>query len=837
MQILQMTSFPLDRSTSTDPVEERLGNFCYGREFPMRFFAHSTRFPMHEPIARLRADHGATERLYVRVTPLRVAIDNWSRAVGSELAARTPRRRGALADAEESSGDDQALVPYDAAGDDQALVPQDTDTAPRRFTELDLTIQLALCTPLAPALATLPGELQAALATALALPAELFAACRTGQAAPDQWEAFIAAMDRTFWRIPWAQQTAEMYALMEARVLRAVQYHVVTWEPADVSEMAIRVSLSAATQRPVQRATALPAFITGTYRERLRYLEPQTYGEPYLAVLTSYDCAGEWDATLFHELISLPIDSTIAVDVQTLNRNKSQRVAEMAYNAAKLVARDQNLVDLRGEQVVVDARDVLSQLKGQTLHAIQVAILVRGRTLEELEANIITVRDLFGPRLKLMRAAGAQGVTLKIFSTIPLKRIDAPWKPRTQLSKVVGCAVGMVGFHRPNQTRGVFVGVDRNGRFPIFINLFERNQAAHMIIAGMTGFGKTVLLNLLAERAASVGNMQVIGIDAFKNGERVERAVQDCVCFTIGLEHSVNVLDVIYGWESEGGWENNQIMHAVAQIALLLGKPGKNRHEQTVLLPLPLEDGTRGVLSLAVKRLYRMFRVTPDTPTQAMPILSDLIAVLEAMQDPLADGFALRLRYLIYGSSAATDEKTPEGVTFDAQTTIKWDFTNAIVYYDFKDVPDIWLSFFYLEALNAVWRYARTRPRGRNIFLMIDEFGHASQNEAVAHAAWVIAKTARKYGLGIVLVDQTMRPFLDTMAGRQIHANAAAHFFFHMQDIEAMEIAEAMSVLTPRNVQFITTSEPGQCLGVIRKDAYEINVECHPKEAHAFLNS
>ena len=67
-------------------------------------------------------------------------------------------------------------------------------------------------------------------------------------------------------------------------------------------------------------------------------------------------------------------------------------------------------------------------------------------------------------------------------------------KPRTQLSKVVGCAAGMVGFHRPNQTKGVFVGVDRNGRFPIFINLFERNQAAHMIIAGQSGYGKTVLL-------------------------------------------------------------------------------------------------------------------------------------------------------------------------------------------------------------------------------------------------------------------------------------------------------------------------------------------------------
>jgi hypothetical protein len=100
-----------------------------------------------------------------------------------------------------------------------------------------------------------------------------------------------------------------------------------------------------------------------------------------------------------------------------------------------------------------------------------------------------------------------------------------------------------------------------------------------------------------------------------------------------------------------------------------------------------------------------------------------------------------------------------------------------------------------------------------------------------------MAKTARKYRLGMVLVDQTMRPFLDTPAGRQLHANAAAHFFFHMQDVEAQDVAQAMSVITPRHQQFIVDAEPGQCLGVIRKDVYEINVECHPLEAGAFLNS
>ena len=775
MYLFDIASVPIDLVGDLDRFEERLGGFFTSRDFPMRLIAHSTAFPMQDPIAAVRDSTHRAESLYVRIRPLREAIDAWCQ---DHEAAN-------LADALLSLGERE----YDEL------------KAHLRETGFDLS------------------------------------SCFAEAADFAQWEAFVAALDLVFWRVPWAREAVRMYELMERRVLRAVQYILLTWEPDDVSEMAIRVPLAATTRRPVRRIDYLPPVIAGPYREHLSYLAPEEPEQPFLAVLTSYDFAGEWDATLFHELISLNLDISIVVDVVTLNRSKSQRVAEMAYNAAKLVARDQSLVDIRGEQVVHDAREVLGSLKGQTLHAIQVAVLVRGRSRDELEANVVTVRDLFGARLKLLRPSGAQSAALKLFSTLPRKRLEAPWKPRTQLSKVVGCAAGMVGFHRPNQTKGVFVGVDRNGRFPIFINLFERNQAAHMIIAGQSGYGKTVLLNLLAERAASLNDMQVIGIDAFSNGLRVERAIQDCVCFKVGLEHTINPLDVVFGEETEGGWLNNQILHSVGQIVMLLGEPGESIDGKKRFIPIKLETGERGVLSLAVKRLYQKYRVTPETPAWGTPTLTDLIVILEEMRDPIAAMFATRLRYFIYGSLTDTTEKTPDGAAFDGPTTIDWRFENRIVYYDFKTVPEILLPLFYVQAMGKAWRYITTRRITRDIFLQIDEFGYASQVEAVANTAWVMAKTARKYRLGMVLVDQTMRPFLDTPAGRQLHANAAAHFFFHMQDVEAQDVARAMSVITPRHQQFIVDAEPGQCLGVIRKDAYEINVECHPLEAAAFLNS
>jgi len=43
---------------------------------------------------------------------------------------------------------------------------------------------------------------------------------------------------------------------------------------------------------------------------------------------------------------------------------------------------------------------------------IQLAVLVGGATPEELEINVADIRDRLGPKLRLMRAAGAQGEVL-----------------------------------------------------------------------------------------------------------------------------------------------------------------------------------------------------------------------------------------------------------------------------------------------------------------------------------------------------------------------------------------------------------------------------------------
>jgi hypothetical protein len=783
VQILQLSSFPIEQVANLEALEQDLAAWFGARDYGVRLLAYSQAFNMRPAIERVRQSQASTERIAQAVAPLLRAIDAW------------------------------------LAGDG------DADPAP--------------------VLRQLPPSILAILVEAsAAAPALRRLLCGIDYLDGDDerscWAVLAEALDTLLWRLPWTKETVRLYDAMQQRHLRAATYLLLTWEPPDVSAQSLVTTLRHAFRRPVQPLQALPSVIATPYREQLHRLEPLEAGQPYYALLHSYDMQDVWDAATLHPLLAAPYDVALAIDILTLPRAKAQRLAELAHNAANLVAKDKRLLDMRAERVTHDSQYALHELRHQTLHEIQMAVLVGGATPDELEIHVADIRDRLGPKLRLMRAAGAQGEVLKLFSTTPRARLEAPWKPRTQLSHAVGCLAGIVGLHRTNTTDGIFLGIDAVRRAPIFMDLFKQNQAAHTVILGKTGSGKTVFLNLLAERAAAVGGMQVIGIDSFANGVRVAAALAGATCYAIGLGHTVNILDVVYGQDAEGGWLANQVLHVVGQLALLLGEPGQTPDGKKRYIPRVFSTRERGVLGRVIQELYQSRQTTPETPIAAMPILADLLARLEAEADTVALELAIDLRYLLYGTiRTEATTLTPEGAAFNGATTIDWRFGRDVVYYDFKQVPELLLPFYYLQAIGAIHRYLRQEGRDtrRKIFLEIDEFGYAAQVEAVARLAVEICKTARKYGCGIVLVDQNPLTFLESESGRQIFENASARILFHLDDIAARQVGAALSDLTPAHVAFLPQAQPGECLAVLKNDVYRLNIEMHPLEARAFLGS
>lgn len=783
MQVYKLGSFPIEQQPDYERLELRLAEWFVGREYPVRMLAFSQGFDLSLPIERLQHSRHPLHERQQTIRPLLQAIDRLLRGEQFSIIEETIRRMSAR----------------------QISLVQDL-----------LKNQPALYAALA---GVAGGE---------------------SQIAPATWQAIYAELASPLWSLPFLKEQERFYETLQRGFIRSATYTMLTWEPADVQGRAIAATLSQACGRPAELLDTLPTLLRGPYREELTLLRPTQPGQPWLTTLMAYDARADWDATILHELLSVPYDIAIAVDVTTLSRHTAMRAAELAFNNARGQVNSSGLKDTLAERVLVDSERVMHALNRERLHDVQIAVLVSAESVEQLEIHVAQVRDMLGSRLLLLRPHGVQGELLKLWSTTPATQIDLPWKRRTILSHGVGCLMGMIGYHRPANTSGLLWGLDAVRRAPLFYDLFARNQAAHMVVLGKSGFGKTVFLNVTTLRAAALLGYRVICIDAFRNAARLEHAAQAGAHINwIGIESAINILDVVFDLhtEAEGGWIASQVQHTISQLALLLGTPGIAADGKRRYTARELTIGERGVLDLALCRLYAT--VNPAGQPADMPVLTDLIAILDTIAEPEALALAQQISKLICGVSERGAPLNMLGRRFSAPTTIDWDFSADINCFDFSAVPEDLIPFYYAQAVGAINRYMRDPARDlqRKTLLVIDEFGYAAQVESVGRLAANICKVARKYAIGLIAVDQNPATFLGNLTGREIFENAAAKILFHLDDLPAREIGSAIGDLTPGHVEWLSDAQPGQCVGVFGNDVYIMNIELHPLEQRYLMGS
>jgi type IV secretory pathway VirB4 component len=154
-------------------------------------------------------------------------------------------------------------------------------------------------------------------------------------------------------------------------------------------------------------------------------------------------------------------------------------------------------------------------------------------------------------------------------------------------------------------------------------------------------------------------------------------------------------------------------------------------------------------------------------------------------------------------------------------------------------MPEILRPFFYAQAIGAVLRFMTDASRDlqRKTMLQIDEFGYLMQIEALANLAATVCKVARKFGVALVVVDQNPDTFFGSEAGRRIAENCNQKVLFHLDDLPARRMGEAIADLTPEHIEFVSHAEVGQALAVLGNDVYVLLVEPSPREAHVLRGS
>ncbi len=779
MYPLLLSSYPIEQVRDWDSQEREFGSYWAGITYPTRLLAFSLRFRMQP----------ALRRILRRLEPLR-QLSECARPLLDAIEAREAGEAGAHADPVYAFGRldaDAQRVLLDAFADDHQLhhaLAADTDTA---------------------------------------------------------WAAVASALQRQLWPLPWQDEQVRFYQALEQRHLRAASYLLLAWAPPEDSVGAVKAAVQSHIGRQVQRVEQLPAVLPGPYTEQATRLVPEQRGQPFFTVLHAYDARGTWNLSTLHTLLHAPFDVALAIDIQTPPRHRAQRSAELAHTTARMLARDGSLKDARGERILRDADVVLHALTEQNLHDVAISVLVSGETAETLEVNAADIASRLGSNLRLTRIAGVQGELLKFWSATPTHAIAAPIQTRNMLSHAVGCCAGIITFHRASGTAGMLWGLDARRWAPLFLDLFggDTNQAAHMVILGKTGYGKSWFLNVVTIRAAAIEGWKVVAIDAFRNGERIERAAPGGArCHRIGMGASVNILDWAFDARVDPHALANQVLHAVGQLAYVLGT-ANTKQGGAFLVPRAFTTDERGVLNRALQRLYA--DVATDTAPDEMPLLSDLIVELEAATVAEAHAIARSLRLMLFGEEdpIRCTELTTEGQLFNRHTTIDWNFRDPITYYDFSEVQEQWQPLLYAQKLGAFNRYMRSPFRDTRVktLFIIDEFAFLARIAVVADLAWEISKTARKFGVALLVTDQNPDTFLSDKNNKAILENATAKILFHLDDAPARQMQSVISDLTDDHVRYLTHANPGECIAVFGNDVYSMIVESTPMETRAFAGS
>jgi len=220
--------------------------------------------------------------------------------------------------------------------------------------------------------------------------------------------------------------------------------------------------------------------------------------------------------------------------------------------------------------------------------------------------------------------------------------------------------------------------------------------------------------------------------------------------------------------------------------------------------PLPGDEARS--LDVAVLAAYRAKGITTDPRTwrRPAPLLADVMAELENLDDA-GRRVAARLHPYVAGSMRGL---------FDGPTTTAP--SGHLVVYAIKDLPEQLHPVGTLLILDTIWHTVRratangNRPDALRIVL-VDEAWKLLSGGLGGLFLKDLAKSARKYGVGLTVVTQDAADVLATTTGRAVVSNAATQVLLRQAPQAIDAVAEAFG-LTDGERRFLLSCQRGDAL-------------------------
>lgn len=357
---------------------------------------------------------------------------------------------------------------------------------------------------------------------------------------------------------------------------------------------------------------------------------------------------------------------------------------------------------------------------------------------------------------------------------------------------------------------GILIGQDMRNRSICMLDIFDndRYSNSNTIVLGMSGAGKTFLLQLVAMRYRQQGR-QVFLIAPYKGHEyraaceatgglyiKLAPSSTDCINFMEIRRTSLDVDAELGRTETRGD-------------SLLADKISR-LHIYFSLLRRSLTEEDMGRLDVALTRLYGRFGVTRDNESlldedgrpRRQPTPKDFYDLLMEQEDtkPLASV----LSRFVNGSAANLGGGTNIGMD------------NKYIVLDISEIGNDLLAFGTLLAADVCMDYAR-RSRSEKKIIILDEIWSLIGSGSNAQAAEFVKelfKTVRGYGAAAIGASQDLEDFFALENGKYGKAllNSSRIKFALMTEPEEAALIQQHYHLTDEEMQMHARFGRGQAL-------------------------
>ncbi len=781
--VLAVEPLALDRHRSTEHTEQSWLPWFIAQDAPARFITHTTRLSLAARRRQLEQRIAELDTRAQALEPLISAIDGWS------------------------------------------------DRSPA---------------PLLQQIAALPAGLQQVVQAAL-----------TGQdmTRPATWQQLRATLAAPFWRREWLGIYRHQFAQLDEQVdLRTYTHYALCWTAQQrAEEHAAHISQIFSTGA---RLAVLPPLLDGHYTDAGDHLAPSEPHLPYVALLTAYELQGVWDIWTIHRLFPQGMDVSLCLDVGMITPHKAQRIVAFEEKSRSSAdASGESTGDRRAQRKRAAAEELGDRLEYERLHEQRLVVALRARDLATLRRQVDELKLSVSSAAKLMHPYGSQAALAEYFTTRPTERVKQRFDQGAPVRLASSHQVAVMlpwALRTPRGTSGLLWGFQ--GEAPIMFNPMVgehgEKRAGHTLILGQTESGKTFASAVWGMRMLMEAGWQVAIFEPQGHAERFIRACGAGGQRTVlTMNERINVLDVAVGRDEQGRPPAlaEQIQHVLNQLSILLGTTQTGADTKVAFQPRTWQPIETAILGLALEQVYAPWAAALDQLTAAQtPRLSDLCDALRDLdlQDTSASTRALREQLLDQVSMGLV--RGPNGATYNAATTVGFDFAHDATAFDFTRITDGPAKvLFVAQALGQVNRFVRssTRNRERPFVNIWDEFGYTlALVPALAEWASNATRTWRTFRAMLLGIDQDARTYLEgPPVLRVLFDNCPIKAIFIQDPEPAQALGRAIDGLHEGHVQQIVQQKQGECLLVWRSgegaqtnEIYACTVVPTPEERRRF---